>query len=106
MITMNRERASRILTAYGVNDAGELLAFKETKAYKVWAFENGIVKEMGRKLFGWVPDMGAAVFALDNKMPIVAPEKHPALVEGRRIQAVWYCQSRAAAIALYKESHP
>lgn len=100
METMTRATASRLLC---VADAGELLAFKETKGYKLWAFENGIVKRMGKQEFGWHPEMGAAVFALDNKLPLVVPTSHPEIKIGVRLQAIWYCINRDAAIAAYKE---
>lgn len=104
MESMNRARASRILSAYGVNDAGDLLAFKETKAYKLWVYEHGVVKEMGKRVFGWtLPEMGAAVFMLDNRVPAVAPLSHPAIVEGRRIHSIWMNSTRERAMAAYQQ---
>lgn len=71
-------------TALIGTESGKVIAFKQTKAYSVWVFENGVAKVMGKRRFGWqltydIPAIyrcedknvaGGYYFALDNKMEI------------------------------------
>lgn len=75
---MKRARATLLLSIFGVEDAGELIAHKRCKGFEIWVWENGVTKCQEFREFGWIPDyitkrdgwrknrVATFYFALDN----------------------------------------